>query len=96
MHNGNSDSVRNHFSDWICVCLGGSEDTVGCIMTYPVSDFEQLLVEGMLAQAWDDEQQRAYEMLLVEYRGALHGMQACLNEMDRRVTLAKRSAANAA
>ena len=59
-------------------------------------DFEKLLVEGMLAGAWDDEQQRAYEMLLVDYRGALHGMQACLNEMDRRITAAKRSTVNAA
>ena len=95
MHNGNSSSVGNHRCDWICVCLGGSEDTVECVMEYPVADFEKLLVEGMLAQAWDDEQQRAYEMLLVDYRGALHSMQACLNEMDRRVTVA-RSTANAA
>ena len=76
--------------------MGGSELTVECVMAYPVTDFEQLLVEGMLANAWDDEQQRAYEMLLVEYRSSLHSMQACLNEMDRRVTLAKRSTANAA
>lgn len=76
--------------------MGGSEDTVECVMAYPVTDFEQLLVEGMLARAWDDEQQRAYEMLLVEYRSSLHSMQACLNEMDRRVTAAKRSTANAA
>ena len=76
--------------------MGGSEDTVECVMAYPVTDFETLLVEGMLAGAWDDEQQRAYEMLLVEYRSSLHSMQACLNEMDRRVTLAKRSTANAA
>ena len=75
--------------------MGGSEDTVACIMAYPVTDFEQLLVEGMLANAWDDEQQRAYEMLLVEYRSALHGMQACLNEMDRQITVA-RSTVNAA
>ena len=93
MHNGNCCSVGNHRCDWCCVRMGGSELTVECTMTYPVTDFEQLLVEGMLANAWDDEQQRAYEMLLVEYRSSLHSMQACLNEMDRRVTLAKRSVA---
>jgi len=75
--------------------LGGSEDTVGCIMDV-AQDFRILLAEGVAKNAFSAEQTHALEQLLFDYDSTVRAMQHSLNEMDRRVTAAQRSTANAA
>ena len=75
--------------------MGGSEDTVGPMMD-TFADFETLLAEGTAVGAFSEQQQKDLEQLHYDYTSTVRAMHACLNEMDRRVTLAKRSTVNAA
>ena len=60
------------------------------------TDFERLLAEGTAVGAFSAQQQQDLEQLHYDYTCTVRAMHACLNAMDRAISVAARSTANAA
>lgn len=89
MRNGNCNSTWHHRCNWCSVCLGGSENTAGCVMDV-AQDFRKLLAEGVAKNAFSEQQTRDLEQLLYDYDTAVRTMLYSLNSMDRLITHASK------